>query len=181
MGRPKPLLEWEGRPLVARAVDAAAAGGADPVIVVLGAEAERIGAALANLPAHPVFNPDWATGMASSIRIGLAAVLAAAPDIPAVLVALCDQPGLTAEVVSRLAERQTTSGRIAAARYRGRNGAPAVFGRNAFPELAALAGDAGARALLNGDPSRVESLDLPELGVDLDTPADLAAWAGRIR
>lgn len=92
MGRAKPLLEWDGRPLLARAAEAALGGGARPVIVVLGAEAERVRSCLSGLSLQAVVNPDWSTGMASSLRCGLQALLAAAPDIGALLVALCDQP-----------------------------------------------------------------------------------------
>src|SRR5580704_7364030 len=73
MGRAKALLELEGRSLVARAADAAAASGARPIVVVLGADADRIRAHLAGLPVHVAQNPHWASGMASSIRPGLAA------------------------------------------------------------------------------------------------------------
>jgi CTP:molybdopterin cytidylyltransferase MocA len=180
MGRVKALLEWDGRPLVARAAEAALGGGASPVIIVLGAEAERVRAGLPGLSLQSVVNPDWSTGMASSVRCGLKAILAAAPDLDALLVALCDQPALSADVVSRLSELQAATGRIAAARYQGRNGAPAVFGRAHFAALASLAGDAGARALLNGGTKSVTALDLPDLAVDLDSPEDLQAWPGRI-
>src|SRR5579871_2611305 len=122
MGRAKPLLEWDGRPLVARAAEAALGGGASPVIVVLGAEAERVRPCLSGLTLQAVVNPQWPTGMASSLRCGLRALLAAAPDIGALLVAPCDQPALSADIVARLSALHAATGRIAAARYQGRNG-----------------------------------------------------------
>jgi CTP:molybdopterin cytidylyltransferase MocA len=64
---------------------------------------------------------------------------------------------------------------VVAAHYAGRNGAPALFLREHFPVLTALTGEEGARALLNGDPSRVAPVDLPQLAIDVDTPADYAA------
>jgi len=88
-------------------------------------------------------------------------------------VALCDQPAFSAGVIARLIEAQRTTGRsIAAARYSGRCGAPALFLREHFAALAALTGEEGARLLLNGDPGRVAAVDLPELAADLDTPED---------
>jgi molybdenum cofactor cytidylyltransferase len=179
MGSAKQLLEVDGKTLVARAVDAAIGSGADPVVVVLGADAERVRAAIARSPVHAVVNADWPGGLASSIRAGMSALLRSAPGLDAVVIALCDQPALSAEALTRLADLHRTTGRIAAARYGGRNGAPAVFGREHFAALGALSGDQGARALLNGRPEVVTALDMPELGADLDTPADLRAWKRR--
>jgi CTP:molybdopterin cytidylyltransferase MocA len=181
MGAPKQLLLLDGRPLVARSVDAVLEAKADPVVVVLGADAERVREAIARHPVRTVFNPLWSSGMASSIRAGLSVLLDAAPGLDAVLVALCDQPALSPGDIGRLADLQRATGRIAASRYGGRNGAPAVFGCRHFATLATLEGDQGARTLLNGDPAAVAALDLPALGVDLDTPGDWNAWvAGQL-
>ncbi len=179
MGAAKQLLELDGRPLIARAVDSVLGSQARPVVVVLGSDADRVGAAIAGRPVRTVLNPDWRAGLASSIRVGLAAVLEDAPGIDAVLVALCDQPALSPEIIGRLAAVHRATGRIAAARYGGTNGAPAVFGREHFAVLGTLTGDRGARGLLNGDPGRVAAVELPELGADLDTPADLRDWTSR--
>jgi molybdenum cofactor cytidylyltransferase len=179
MGGPKQLLEIGGRPLVARAVDAALEAKARPVVVVLGPDSGRVLAPIADRGIVAVHNPDWATGLSSSIRVGLAALLAAGPFLDAVLVAPCDQPALSAEVILRLAAAHRSGGRIAAARYGGRNGAPAIFGREHFGALAGLSGDEGARRLLNADPATVSAVELPELGADIDTPEDYAAWMRR--
>jgi molybdenum cofactor cytidylyltransferase len=176
MGTSKQLLRIGGTSLVARAADAALRSGADPVVVVVGADAARVRAEVASLPVLAVLNSQWATGLASSIRVGIDALLEAEPELHAVLVAPCDQPALSAEVICRLTDLHRSTDRIAAARYNGRNGAPAVFGRADFGALSTLTGDAGARALLNSDVGSVASAELPELGSDLDTPADYAAW-----
>jgi molybdenum cofactor cytidylyltransferase len=177
MGAVKQLLEAGGKPMVARAVDAALGSGASPVVVVLGAHAEAVGAAIAGRPVVAAHNAQWEEGMASSIRAGLAAALAADPSLGAVLLAPCDQPALTADVIRLLASLHRATGRTSAAHYHGRNGAPAVFGRESFGVLMALKGDEGARRLLNSDAERVAAIDLPELGADIDTPADFAAWS----
>jgi CTP:molybdopterin cytidylyltransferase MocA len=176
MGAAKQMLELEGRPLIARSVDAVLGSRAGPVIVVLGADSARIRAAIGRRPVLAVLNPDWSSGLASSIRLGLAALLAAEPALDAALLTPCDQPALSSGAIARLAALQRATGRIAAARYGGRNGAPAVFGRGHFAALAALEGDEGARKLINGDPEIVAALDLPDLALDLDTPADYEDW-----
>jgi molybdenum cofactor cytidylyltransferase len=178
MGTTKQLLQLGGVSLVAKATDAALGSGADSVAVVLGADAERVRAQISDRPVIAPYNSEWATGMASSIRVGLAALIAADPSLDAVVVAPCDQPALSAGIISQLAEVHRKTGRIAAARYGGRNGAPAVFGREHFTDLSTLSGDEGARRLLNSHPASVSPVDLPELGTDLDTPAAFAAWTG---
>jgi len=179
MGSAKQLAMFDGKTLIARSVDAALGSGADLVVVVLGSDAERIRTEIADHPVRVVINPAWASGMASSIREGLAALLEDQPGLDAVLVALCDQPALSPGIIGQLAELHRATGRIASARYGGRNGAPAVFGRVHFGELARLAGDQGARLLLNGGPDRVASIDLPALAADIDTPSDLRDWVAR--
>lgn len=175
MGAPKQLLELDGRPLVARAVEAALASPAWPVVVVLGAHAEKIRPALARLPVLIAENPAWAEGMAASLRAGIATLRQFSRALDAAVVALCDQPAFSAETIAQLVAAQHATGRsIVAARYGGHQGAPALFLREHFATLAALTGEEGARALLNGDPDRVAAVDLPALALDLDTPADYA-------
>lgn len=176
MGAVKQLIEVDGAPLVARAVDAALAAKAHPVVVVLGANAAGVRASLAGRPVVEALNPGWSAGLSSSIRVGIEAALAVEPGLEAVLMAPVDQPALSPAVIARLADLHRSTGRIACARYDGRNGSPAVFGRAHFAGLRALAGDRGARDLLNGEPGDVATLDMPSLGIDIDTPADLRYW-----
>ncbi len=178
MGAPKQLLELDGRPLVVRAAEAALASPAWPVVVVLGAHAESIRPALARLPVLIADNPAWAEGMAASIRAGIATLRQFSRGLDAAVIALCDQPAFSAATIATLVAAQRATGRsIVAARYGGRHGAPALFLREHFPALGALTGEEGARALLNDGPARVAAVDLPELALDLDTPADVAAFA----
>jgi molybdenum cofactor cytidylyltransferase len=179
MGTAKQLLELDGRTLIGRTVDAVRAAGAHPIVVVLGADAEKIRVPIARYPLLTVLNPDWPEGLASSIRRGLRALLDAEPGLDSVLLTPCDQPGLSAEIIAQLASLQRGSGRIAAARYDGCNGAPAIFGKEHFDVLQSLRGDEGARGLLNGDAEGVVTLDCPALAFDMDTPADFADWKNR--
>lgn len=173
---PKALLPFQGRTLVEVLVDVLLAGGCREVATVLGADAESVRAA-ANLSAHPVIdNPDWATGMGSSFRAGAAA---AAPG-DHVLVALVDQPGLTAETVARLLASHRP-GRVTAAAYRGpegklQRGHPLLLDSSLRAQAAETAtGDAGARHFLQAHPELVDLIDCSDLsgGEDLDTPEQL--------
>ncbi len=176
MGTPKQLLAIDGKTLLARAVEAALASPAWPVVVVLGAHAEAIRPTLARLPVLIAENPAWSEGMAASIRTGVTTLRQFSRTLDAAVIALCDQPQFSADVIARLVDAQQRTGRsIVAAHYSGRNGAPALFLREHFATLMSLTGEEGARTLLNGDPSLVTSLDLPDLALDLDTPADYAA------
>jgi molybdenum cofactor cytidylyltransferase len=180
MGSVKQLLELEGKPLIARAVDAALGSPARPVVVVVGANAGRVAEPIAGRPVLVALNPDWSEGLASSVRAGLTALLDADPGLDAVLLAPCDQPALTSDIIARLGLLHRDTGRTAAARFGGKNGAPAVFGRGSFAQLLALSGDEGARHLLNGGTEAVATLDLPDLSFDLDTPQDAKDWAARL-
>ena len=173
MGQPKQLLPIAGDALVIRAVKAALDSSAWPVVVVLGANAEKIRPLLVRHPIIIVENAAWIEGMASSIRTGISTLRQFSRRLEAALVTLCDQPGLTADVIAQLVQTQrTTKGRIVASRYNGRNGAPALFMREQFTALENLTGEEGARALLNGRPDLSVSVDLPALAADVDTPAD---------
>jgi molybdenum cofactor cytidylyltransferase len=176
MGTPKQLLELDGKTLLVRAVEAALASPAWPVVVVLGANAEKIRPTLARLPVLITESPAWAEGMAASIRAGITTLQQYSRHLDAALIALCDQPAFSADTIAQLVATQRTTGRsIVAARYAGRQGAPALFLREHFSTLVSLTGEEGARALLNDNLSRVAPVDLPALALDLDTPADVAA------
>jgi CTP:molybdopterin cytidylyltransferase MocA len=171
-GSPKALVRLHGRLLVERAVELLAAGGCDPVTVVLGAAADEVRAAV-SLPAV-VVNPDWRTGMGSSLRAGLAALPAGAE---AVVVTLVDTPGLGPESVRRLI---AAGGAAAQATYGGRRGHPVLLGRTVLGEVAAAAtGDRGAGPWLAANLDRVRLVPCDGTGDphDVDVPDDLAALA----
>src|SRR6188508_2888110 len=111
MGTPKQLLAVDGRPLLVRAVEAALASPAWPVVVVLGAEAEKIRPTLAHLPVLVAENPAWAEGMAASIRAGVTTLQQFSRALDAALIALCDQPAFSSDVIAQLVATQKTTGR----------------------------------------------------------------------
>lgn len=177
MGEPKQLLPVTGHPLIIRAVEAALASAAWPVVVVVGAHAEKIRPLLAHHPVLIAENAAWIEGMASSLRTGIATLQQFSRSLNAAVVALCDQPAFSARVIDQLVSAQARTGRsIVASHYNGRNGAPALFLREHFAALATLTGEAGARDLLNSSPEKIATVDLPEMATDLDTPADYAAY-----
>jgi molybdenum cofactor cytidylyltransferase len=176
LGQPKQLLPISGQPLLERSIDAALAVPAIwPVVVVLGAHAEKIRPVAARRPVLLVENPAWAEGMASSLRTGLATLQQFSRRIDAALFALCDQPAFSAAAIERLLQERAASGAsVVAARYGGHLGAPALIAREHFPELAHLVGDEGARQLFQRlPPESIKAIDLPELALDLDTPEDV--------
>jgi nicotine blue oxidoreductase len=173
---PKALLRFRGRTLVEELADVLLAGGCREVVTVLGADVETVRAAT-DLSRHRVIkNPDWATGMGSSFRAG---VTAAAPG-DHVLIALVDQPGLTAGTVARLLASHR-AGRVTAAAYRGpegelQRGHPLLLDSSLRAEAAETAtGDAGARYFLQAHPELIDLIDCSDLsgGEDLDSPEQL--------
>jgi CTP:molybdopterin cytidylyltransferase MocA len=192
-GRPKALVEFDGLTLAQRGVDLLRAGGADPILVVTGAVPVQLSGT------HPVDNPDWRTGMGSSLRAALQA-LAGGPDEPAqlggnvaavlggnvgaVVVALADQPLVGAEAVARLIAAYRAGAAVAVAAYDGRPRNPVLLAREHWPEVIALAtGDQGARAFLRARPDLVTLVECADTGRpdDIDTPADLARAAAHHR
>ncbi len=171
MGRPKQLLVHEGVSLLRRITEAAVAGGLDPVVVVLGAQAELVAAEVSALPVRTAFNHEWATGIGSSIRCGVRAMEGASVD--GVMMLVADQPFATARVVGRIvAAFRATRAPIVACEYGGTVGVPALFDRGYLPRLAELPSDHGAKALIVGAGGAVQRVPFPEGVHDVDTPAD---------
>jgi len=170
-GSPKQLVRLNGRPLLHLAVSRAVEVAGQAVTVVLGANAAELAPLLRHTPAAVVVNRDWAEGMGSSVRTGVARLPATAD---AVMLLLADQPAITAEELRRLVatwRRQPQS--IVAAYYEGTSGVPAIFPREDFGALSGLRGDAGARAVLKRGGERVIRVPLQSAAIDIDTPEDL--------
>jgi molybdenum cofactor cytidylyltransferase len=172
MGRPKLLLDLQGKPVVRWSVEAVLPHLED-VVVVTGQEDSSVRAALSGLAVRFVVNPRPADGQGSSIAVGVSALK---PWTRAVLVALGDQPRLPPVVVPRLLDALPASGKsIVAPVYHGVQGTPVLFAAAVFAELGALGGDSGARAVVAGRPERVATVafDFP-MPADVDTPEDYA-------
>lgn len=178
LGQPKQLLNFRGKPLIQHMVEVAIATDYQPVSVVLGAHAAAIQPHLASLGVHVTHNPDWQSGMTSSLCCGLQQILRRSPDLDAVVLMVCDQPLVTSALLRRLIlGHQTLRYPIVASSYSGILGVPALFHRTLFPELLTLVGHGGARSII--EQHRTSCLGLPFAGgaMDLDTPQDLEILA----
>jgi len=168
LGQPKALVELGGSRLVDRGVELLRAGRADPIVVVTGA------APLALPGVITVRNPDWASGMGSSLATGLRAVPG---GCAAAVVALGDQPLIGPAAVRRLIAAHAAGATVAVASYQGRPRNPVLLAREHWPEVTALAaGDVGARPVLRAHADLVTLVECADTAQPdgLDTPEDLA-------
>ncbi len=175
MGANKLLADVGGAPMVRVVAQAVLASAARPVLVVTGHQADEVRAALAGLEVKCVANPDFAQGLATSLKAGLRAVPS---DADGVLVVLGDMPRVTSEHLDRLSAAFAASGgsAVVVPTHEGRRGNPVLWPRALFAGMLALDGDAGARRLLASHADRVREVDLATdaIFLDVDTPEALA-------
>lgn len=175
LGQAKQLLQYEGETLLARAIRLAREGGAAPVMAILGANGDLTYPEAQNSGAIPIINEKWERGIAVSIQAGVGMVNMVGPNAPGVLLLTCDQPRLSAAHLTRMLGlfRAQPEPAIVASAYGGTLGTPVVFPRSVFPQLRALQGDTGARAILMNPPCLVREVPFAGGEIDIDTPADL--------
>ena len=177
MGGPNKLLEEiDGTPMVARVAQRLLASRARPIIAVLGNKADEIDAALGKLPIERVRNPDFAEGLSTSLKRGVAAL----PEgLDGALVCLGDMPLVTGRHIDRLiAAFNPLEGRaIIVPTRRGKRGNPVLWARRFFAEMAKIAGDVGARHLIGEHAELVAEVEMDDdaILVDIDTPEALEA------
>jgi xanthine/CO dehydrogenase XdhC/CoxF family maturation factor/CTP:molybdopterin cytidylyltransferase MocA len=179
LGRAKQLVEIAGQSLIRRAAEAALSAGAGSVHVVVGAEAARVQTALEDLPVDLIANEAWREGLASSIRAAIEAIERRDRPVETLLVMLCDQPGVSGDVLRRLLDAyRKTRAPVVASRYPEGPGVPALFSAELFPALKSLAGDVGARELIRRLDRDVVTIPfaMPE---DVDTQKDVVFHGGR--
>lgn len=174
LGRPKALVELAGVRLVDRGVALLRDGGTAPVVVVTGAVPVDVADVADMADVISVHNPDWRSGMGSSLAVGLGSVPAACG---AAVIALADQPLVGPGAVRRLIAAARQGAGVAAAAYHGKPRNPVLLTREHWPEVLALAvGDQGARPFLRAHPDLVTLVECADTGSpdDVDTPEDLA-------
>ena len=169
LGEPKQLLRVNGESLLRHSVRVAIEAGCSPVIVVLGAHAERLLPELAGLQTSIIHNSDWQQGMSSSVRAGVSA----AKQAEDVLLLVCDQPGISAAALHHLITAHIHAGSpITASSYGSTLGVPAIFAASLFNDLLRLEGDQGARKVIAAHRDHITIVNFPEGAFDVDTPED---------
>jgi molybdenum cofactor cytidylyltransferase len=174
----KLLIEIDGVPMVRRVVEMLRQSKVDPIVVVTGHEHERIAAALKDLGVTLAHNPEFAQGLSTSLKAGIAAL---SGDVDGALVCLGDMPRVTAAEVDRLIGAfNPVEGRgIVVPTLNGKRGNPVLWSKRFCPEMSQVAGDVGARHLIGAYPEMVAEVEMAGDGVltDIDTPQALAKLA----
>jgi molybdenum cofactor cytidylyltransferase len=172
LGQPKQLLPFKGKSLIHHCVEIAGKV-VEKVIVVVGAERQRIESELKDSAVQIVYNPEWEEGMASSIRAGLTFATEKDPFVNDIIFMVCDQPYVTVDLIKKLIkEKEISSKSIVASHYSEIAGTPVIFDKTIFPELLALTGDVGARKIILRNSDKTSTIDFPLGNIDMDTPDD---------
>ncbi len=172
LGRPKQNLLFKGQTLLQRAVETAKKTECEPIIVVLGANADKIMPILGTIT---LYNKDWKEGMASSIRIAIQEI-EGDNSIADVIIMLCDQPFVDAGLIDNILQKKNnTQSAIVACSYSNTIGVPALFDRSLFAELLSLSGNEGAKKVIKNHPGHTTIIPFEPAGVDIDTNADYQA------
>lgn len=173
LGYPKQIAKYKDKTLLQYAIDAANGSLADKKVLVLGAFKDEIkktfsGAEIPNIP-----NPKWQEGMSSSIKKGMEYLQKFDP-VDQVIIMLCDQPFVDAELINNLIQTQKESGKgIVASAYSKTFGVPILFTKAYFKNLMDLTGDGGAKKIAEAHQDDLELFSFPKGKTDIDTEADL--------
>ncbi len=173
-GQPKQLIRFEGKTLLRRAADTLAATACETRVVVLGVDADECLDELRGLDLNTCVNSNWEKGMSGSIKAGLRRILDIEPATSAIIITLCDQPYVTADIIdSFIAEYRRISPPVVAAGYYNVCGVPALFSREMFGDLLQLEGDKGAQSVIRKAGPDVICIRVPEAAYDIDSSEDL--------
>ena len=179
MGGPNKLLAlFEGRPLIRRTAERVLASRAAGTVAVTGHQGERIAEALAGLEIEIARNAEFASGLATSLKTGIAAL---PEDAAGAIIVLGDMPGLTSGDLDRLIRAfEEAGGRsVVRAVHAGRRGNPVILPRSLFPDVAKLEGDTGARHLVESGAVEIVDVEIGEAAaLDVDTPDALLDAGG---
>ncbi len=169
--QPKQLLVFQDKTLLRRAAETALQSNFETIIVVLGANAERLNKEIIDLPFQISINKNWQAGMGSSIKTGMTELLE--KNLDAVVIMLCDQPLITTKTLQKLckvfAQKRNP---VVACEYEETIGVPVLFSNQLFPELINLKPRSGAKKLIKKYLKNIALIQTPEAGVDIDTMED---------
>jgi molybdenum cofactor cytidylyltransferase len=170
-GCAKQFVTIHGQTMLARTVDAASE--CAPIIVVAGRDYRRIETELKPTKASVVHHDQWERGMGSSIRVGLKCALDQQAELEALIIMVCDQPCVTAEILADLRLCREREGKpVVASRYAGALGVPALFASSLFPALQSLPDGLGAKQIIAQMGNNVAQLAFPDGATDIDTLSD---------
>ncbi len=173
LGKPKQLLVFQGETLLKRAVKTALASGCRPVIVVLGANGEILKPEIEAFNIEIAGNANWENGMGASIQAGVKKLLKICPDASGAILTVCDQPFVSADLISQLTKSfRATDAPIIACSYNETIGVPALFSHRLFPELIALKADNGAKKIIYKYKKNVIEIPFESGATDVDTEQD---------
>ncbi len=171
MGEAKQNLSFKGLTLLQTAIKTALTTKANTVVVVLGANADVISPTIKDQPAHIVINTNWVAGMGTSISIGLTELLKLQPELSSVLFMLTDQPLVDHYFINKLID-QIAPGKIIASSYNDTLGPPVLFDKQFFEEILMMAGNDGAKKVIQKHAKAVVEFPFPPGAFDIDTPED---------
>jgi molybdenum cofactor cytidylyltransferase len=173
LGKPKQLLQFQNETLLKRTVKIALDSCCHPVIVVLGANAEKLAGEIEEFDIEIVENTEWEHGMGTSIRIGTKRFSENNPNALAVVLMVCDQPFVSVDLIEQLVRNfQLTNAPIVASSYGETIGVPAVFSRQIFSELMLLEADNGAKKIIYEHGENVVKIPFEAGIIDVDTEQD---------
>jgi molybdenum cofactor cytidylyltransferase len=177
-GSAKQLVHYNNKSLIQHVIDEAVLAGANPVIVVTGANADEISKDIRTEKVQTVFNDQWQQGMAGSIVTGLRAAISYNMD--KIIITVSDQPFVSSSLFKKLFQTQEETGQpIVACAYADTIGTPVLFTKIYFDALLNLQGDQGAKKILESNKQHIAIVDFPEGYIDIDTEADLKNLADK--
>jgi len=173
LGKPKQLLQYRGKTLLAHAINEAVNSNADAIVVILGKNADQFKKEIDDRKVRVAVNSSWEEGMASSLRLGLGTLLNDKPYIDAVIFMVCDQPYVLSSILNDLIiTQQKTTKQIVTCNYGDSIGPPALFHKKYFKDLMKLSGDTGARKIIQENMNDMTTILFPEGEIDIDTEED---------
>jgi len=173
LGKPKQLLNYKGKTLLEHSLQVAIETQLQPIVTVLGSNADLLKKSVAHLSTKVIINDQWIEGMASSIRCGIEELIKITPTISGVIIMVCDQPYVTAKLLTDLVENHEHSSKpIVASSYKNNIGTPALFDKTIFALLLSLKGDSGAKKIMKSNPDWVEPVNFLFGEIDIDTTED---------
>ena len=177
MGQSKQLLPIGDESLIRHALKIVDQSGLRPVVIVLGADDEKLRKEIGTTEAELVSNPSWKNGMGGSLKAGIHFINEKFPDTDAVIICVCDQPLMTSQHLKRLQAKHLESGKpIVASQYGESGGVPVFFHKSLFRDLGALYDGQGAKKIILQRPLETAWVGFPEGILDLDTPEDYEAF-----